>query len=127
MESLRRLEKSILIVDDAVEVQSHLGQLLQVMGFQSIECASCGDQAYSLLAQHDYDILFLDIELPDFNGKEMLDRISLDYPDTKVIMCSGHNTLENIKQTWEMGAKGFVSKPFDEHKVATILKRIDAL
>lgn len=91
METLQRLVKSILIVDDAVEVQSHLGQLLQVMGFQRIECASSGDQAYALLAQNDYDILFLDIELPDFNGKEMLDRISLDYPDTKVIMCSGHN------------------------------------
>jgi two-component system chemotaxis response regulator CheY len=55
----------------------------------------------------------------------MLDRITYEYPDIQVVMCSGHNTLENVKQTWEMGAKGFVSKPFNEHKVAAILKRLE--
>jgi two-component system chemotaxis response regulator CheY len=117
--------KTVLIVDDVKEIQDYLSQLLIGMGFWSIDCASTGKEAFDFLSQKRYDIIFLDIELPDSNGKEMLDRISYEYTDSKVVMCSGHNTLENVKQTWEMGAKGFVSKPFDEAKVSTIIKRLD--
>ena len=115
---------SILIVDDVKEIQVHLGKLLSNLGYGQIDNASCGKEAFDKLDKHDYDLMFLDIELPDADGKQMLDEISLSYPDTKVVMCSGHNTLENVKQTWEMGAKGFVSKPFDHQKVATIVQRI---
>jgi two-component system chemotaxis response regulator CheY len=117
--------KSILIVDDAKEIRDYLGQLLSAFGFCAIDTAADGKEAFEQLEKNDYDIVFLDIELPDLNGKEMLDRITYEYPDIQVVMCSGHNTLENVKQTWEMGAKGFVSKPFNEHKVAAILKRLE--
>jgi two-component system chemotaxis response regulator CheY len=121
---LQRSIKSILIVDDVKEIQLHLSQVLSSMGFYDIDCAINGQQAFNQLATNQYDLIFLDIELPDYDGKEILDKITYQYPQSQVVMCSGHNTLENVKQTWEMGAKGFVSKPFDQDKVATILKRL---
>lgn len=117
--------KKILIVDDVKEIQDYLSQLLGNLGFWSIECACCVEQAFSMLGSQSYDVVFLDIELPDGDGKDILDHISFEHPDTKVVMCSSHNTLENVKQTWEMGAKGFLSKPFNEKKVETIVKRLE--
>lgn len=117
--------KNILIVDDVKEIQSYLSEMLSNMGFWSIDCADTATDAYSLLRNNQYDVIFLDIELPDSNGKEVLDHISFEYPDSKVVMCSSHNTLENVRQTWELGAKGFVSKPFDQKKVETIVRRLE--
>jgi len=118
---------SILVVDDVKEIQTYLKTLLAKLGYNNVDCVSCGNEAFTILSEKPFDVMFLDIELPDVDGKDILDQISFQYPDTKVIMCSGHNTLENVKQTWEMGAKGFVSKPFDAQKVASIIKRIESL
>ncbi len=117
--------KNILIVDDVKEIQDYLSHMLGNLGFWSIDCANSAYSALNCLKANHYDVIFLDIELPDGDGKELLDRISFEFPDAKVVMCSSHNTLENVKLTWEMGAKGFVSKPFDEQKVKTILKRLE--
>jgi two-component system chemotaxis response regulator CheY len=116
--------KTVLIVDDVKAIQDSLSLLLSGMGFNSIDCAPNAKIAFEKLSTKPYDIIFLDIELPDSNGKEMLSSITDDYADSQVIMCSGHNTLENVKQTWEMGAKGFISKPFDAKKVETIVRRL---
>ncbi|MFT4928899.1 MAG: two-component system chemotaxis response regulator CheY [Phenylobacterium sp.] len=117
--------KTILIVDDVKAIRERLRQLLNGMGFSRIDCAANAKTAYQHLEAKPYDIIFLDIELPDSNGKEMLDCISDEYAHSKVVMCSGNNSLENIRQTWEMGAKGFISKPLNEKKVATIVKRLE--
>lgn len=114
----------ILIVDDVKEIQDYLSLLLSNLGYWSIDCADCAAQAYKKLQNKAYDLIFLDIELPDCNGKDILDRLTVEYPETTVVMCSSHNTLENVKQTWEMGAKGFLSKPFNEKKVSTIVRRL---
>ena len=124
-QSLDHSVTSVLIVDDVKEIQMHLSQVLNTMGFCDIHFALNGKQAFNQLSNNQYDLIFLDIDLPDCDGKDMLDKITFEYPQSKVVMCSGHNTLENVKQTWEMGAKGFVSKPFDQNKVATILKRLE--
>lgn len=117
--------KHILVVDDVKEIQDYLSQLLSNLGYWSIDCAASAEEAFKHLKGKEYDLVFLDIELPDCDGKEILDRLSFEHPKSKVVMCSSHNTLENVKQTWEMGAKGFVSKPFDQKKVETILKRLE--
>lgn len=117
--------KTVLIVDDVKAIRQRLSKLLNGMGFDSIDHAATAKTAYEKLSAKPYDIIFLDIELPDSNGKDMLDCISCEYTHSQVVMCSAHNTLENVKQTWEMGAKGFISKPLNERKVATIVRRLE--
>ncbi len=117
--------KTILIIDDVKAIRQRLSQLLNRMGFNHIDNAASARTAYEKLASKAYDIVFLDIELPDSDGKEILSCITDEYVNSQVVMCSGHNTLENVQQTWEMGAKGFISKPFNERKIESIVKRLD--
>jgi DNA-binding NtrC family response regulator len=77
-----------------------------------------------LLDEQEYGLLLLDIELPDVDGKTLLDEYKVKYPDMPVIMCSSHNTVENVKYTWDMGANGFIAKPVDLSKIKNLLARL---
>ena len=63
------------------------------------------------------DVLFLDINLPDVTGHELLEKIIIIDPDAYVVMLSGNSDRHNITQAMSKGAKGFVAKPFSKEKL----------
>ncbi|MCH2037301.1 MAG: response regulator [Rickettsiales bacterium] len=63
------------------------------------------------------DIVFLDINLPDGDGREMLSFIRANHPSTKVIMMTAHDEIETIVESLEMGASGFIRKPFKKEQI----------
>ena len=66
---------------------------------------------------HAPDVLFLDIELPDITGHDVLQKVLEMDPDAFVIMLSGNGNKENIFKAMKTGAKGFVGKPFTKDKL----------
>ena len=84
-------------------------------------------EGLELIRKSNPDLVFLDIELPDMDGKSILDNIQINYPELPVVMCSSHNTVENVKLTWDMGAKGFLAKPISPHKLKNLLNRLGIL
>lgn len=73
------------------------------------------------------DIVFLDIELPDNNGYELLEWILRNDPGAYVVMLSGHSHTANVIKAMEDGAKGFVSKPFDVDRMLHFIERCPKL
>jgi two-component system chemotaxis response regulator CheY len=69
------------------------------------------------------DLLFLDIEMPGISGFETLEKILENTPDQYAIMISAHSTLDNVKKAIELGAMGFVVKPFTVTKVRDLLEK----
>ena len=126
MEFVKPLEP-ILIVDDVQEIREYLSDILNKLGFEEIIESEDFDSAKPLLASKEPGVVFLDIELPDTDGSQILEYVNHHYPNTHVIMCSGHNSLENVQNTWELGAKGFIAKPFNAKKVDTVLKRLELI
>ena len=126
MEFVKPLEP-ILIVDDVKEIREYLSEILSNLGFEEILESKDFDSAIPLLASKEPGVVFLDIELPDTDGTQILEFVNDNYPNTHVIMCSGHNSLENVQNTWELGAKGFIAKPFNAKKVDTVLKRLELI
>lgn len=126
MEFVKPLEP-ILIVDDVQEIREYLSDILNKLGFEEILESKDFDSAKPLLASKEPGVVFLDIELPDMDGSQILEYVNDHYPNTHVIMCSGHNSLENVQNTWELGAKGFIAKPFNAKKVDTVLKRLELI
>ncbi len=63
------------------------------------------------------DVLFLDIGLPDINGHDVLKKIFQIDPSAYVVMFSGNGDRDNIMKAIELGAKGFVAKPFTKDKI----------
>ena len=121
------MNKKILVVDDADEILQLFKQLLNQLGYQDITLVLDGKNALTQLNQTRFDLVFLDIELPDMDGTSILDNIQINNPELPVVMCSSHNTVENVKLTWDMGAKGFLAKPISPHKLKNLLMRLGLL
>lgn len=119
------MDRPILIIEDVEETRLYLKHLLEQIGFTQVEMAEDGAQASKLLDKNEFSLMLLDIELPDVDGKTLLDQYKIKYPDMAVIMCSSHNTVENVKYTWDMGANGFLAKPVDLNKVKNLLLRLN--
>ncbi|MGO2013002.1 MAG: response regulator [Pseudoalteromonas sp.] len=124
MEFVRPLEP-ILIIDDVKDIRDYLNQILTELGFENILESPDFQSAKKLIETKSPNVIFLDIEMPDTEGTEILEYINDHYPKIHVVMCSGHNSLENVQNTWELGAKGFIAKPFNAKKVDTVMKRLE--
>ena len=114
---------SILIVDDVSTVRSFLSQTLMHLGIENVKEASTAKQCISECQAANYNMIFLDIELPDGDGKELIAQINDINPETNVVMVSAHSAVENVKEAIDKGAKGFLVKPFTPKKIAAMLKK----
>lgn len=74
--------------------------------------ASTANKAFSLYSSYQPDVVFLDINLPDKNGYEVLAWIMRNDPGAKVVMFSSQSDIDNITDALERGASGFIGKPF---------------
>ncbi|MDO6718364.1 response regulator [Psychrosphaera sp. 1_MG-2023] len=114
---------SFLIVDDVAMVRDFLRQTLVNMGANSIFEASTGEGGMQSFNKNLPDIIFLDIELPKSNGQQILKEMRLIKPNAFVVMVSAHSSADNVKTSIELGASGFVVKPFTSQKIRSVLKR----
>ena len=89
---------SILIVDDVGTVRSFLSQTLMHLGIDNVREASTAAQCLSACKEKEFNIIFLDIELPDGDGKEIISQINEISPEANVVMVSAHSTVENVKE-----------------------------
>jgi phosphoserine phosphatase RsbU/P len=109
----------LLIVDDNEMNRDMLSRRVQRQGFR-VAMAENGRQALDLLADTPFDLLLLDIMMPEMDGYEVLERIKADRAmrHIPVIMISAIDEVENTARCIEMGADDYLTKPFN----ATILK-----
>ena len=83
----------------------------------NVRGAKDGHEAVKFYALHGPDVMFLDIELPDVTGHEVLKKILSFDPDAYIVMLSGKGDKENVLNAISQGAKGFVGKPFTKEKL----------
>ncbi|MFP4346556.1 MAG: response regulator transcription factor [Anaerolineales bacterium] len=104
-----RGQARVLVVDDERAIRTTLSALLK----QTYEVATAptGVQALQILSEHRYDLVLLDIHLPDLCGVELLGRIKQRYPEVTVIMLTGHASVENAIAALRQGAVDYLRKP----------------
>jgi len=107
--------------------RADLSQVLAGLGFDDIiECDNF-NCAKPLLIEKSPNVIFLDVDLPDPESIEILESINNEHPHAHVVMCSGHNSFETVQNTWELGAKEFIAKPFNAQKVDAVMKRLELI
>jgi two-component system chemotaxis response regulator CheY len=79
--------------------------------------AANGQAALDLVELRKPDVICLDVQMPGMDGIAVLRRIKADYPDTRVIIVTGHATSNVVKEALSLGAHGFVVKPFNADKL----------
>jgi DNA-binding NtrC family response regulator len=101
---------SILIVDDEEVVRlSHLRSLLGVDC--NAEVAECGNEALRVMEQHPFDVILLDLRMPDLDGMAVLKIIKERWPDSEVVVITGYPSIESAKEAVRLGAYGYIAKP----------------
>ncbi|PYX82559.1 MAG: DNA-binding response regulator [Acidobacteria bacterium] len=107
---------SVLIVDDEAEIRESLRTLLELEGYE-VESASSGEEGLSRMGERTFDLVLLDVALPDRNGLDLLVGLrSLD-PLMSVVMITAYGTVENAVRAMQSGAANFIQKPWDNEKL----------
>ncbi|HEY9040915.1 MAG TPA: response regulator [Rheinheimera sp.] len=123
-------EPKILLVDDV----DYSRQLLRnnIMALTSSKLlkhstfsfynAHNASSALTIFNMQPPDLVFLDIELPDSSGLELLKKFKQERPECFVAMISGFSTLENVQQSIAAGAATFIVKPFSGDKILSAMR-----
>jgi CheY-like chemotaxis protein len=111
---------SVLVVDDSRTMRLSLIRALNELGFDNIKEAKNGRQALDLVLKEHFDLMLLDMEMPEMNGMEVLLALKNNpqLGGLPVIVISGANQIENAVRCIEAGAEDYLPKPFN----ATLLR-----
>jgi DNA-binding NtrC family response regulator len=107
---------SVLIIDDEAAIRESLETLLELEGY-GVESASTGEEGLARIGERSFDLVLLDLALPDRNGMDLLAEIHLQDPGLSIIMVTAYGTVENAVKAMQAGAANFVQKPWDNEKL----------
>lgn len=111
----------VLIVDDVGSSRELLATVLKQVCELPFRMARDVQEAIAACQEKMPEIMFLDIDLPDQSGLEVLRHLQSQNAQTFVVMVSGVGTPENVKQARERGAAAFILKPYKAQKVVEAL------
>ncbi len=112
----------ILVIDDESDIRALLRIILTKAGYQVLETED-GAGLEKAFAGPQPDLALLDLKLPDSDGLDLLPRIKKTWPDTEVVMLTGHGSLDTAVQAIKLGAYDFQQKPFDPKTLLDSLER----
>ena len=113
----------ILVVDDENEIRESLGEIFREEGY-SVSSTASGSEAIVLLRDATYDVMLLDIWLPDRDGLDVLSDVHSLETENKpeVIVISGHATIETAVRATKLGAFDFLEKPLSLERTLIVVK-----
>ncbi len=112
----------ILVVDDEAEIRNSLEEILREEGY-GVACAATAAEAAVMLQDAPYDVVLLDIWLPDRDGLDLLVEIRQMAQETRpeVVIISGHGTIETAVKATKLGAYDFLEKPLSLERTLIVL------
>ena len=115
------IKDKILVIDDERGIRSSLKGILEDEGY-SIKTANTGEDCLKLIEWQNFDLILLDIWLPEMDGIEVLKKIKTMDENPQVVMISGHGTVETAVKATKLGAYDFLEKPLSLEKVVLTVK-----
>jgi two-component system sensor histidine kinase/response regulator len=103
---------TILVIDDELGIREGCRRVLAREGHQ-VFVAATGEEGWEQVQSGQFDLVLLDVMMPDIGGMELLERIVAFDPDLVCIIITGYATIELAVQAIKQGAYDFIAKPFD--------------
>ena len=107
---------TILVVDDEASIRRTLREILEYEDY-GVDEAVDGSEALDAIRSEPYDLVLLDVKMPEPDGMEVLKVIADETPDLPVVMISGHGTIETAVEATKLGAYDFIEKPPDLNRL----------
>ncbi len=117
---------SLLLVDDHAMVACGLKQVIghALPEIAVIDSSSTGVEALSKIREHPYDIYILDLELPDFSGFDLIDRIRISDPSARIVIHTMHDELWYYKRLAVYNPSGIVFKSSDTNQIIECVRKV---
>ena len=116
----------ILIVDDEISLLEQLQQILQKERY-TVETAADGERALDKIFEASFDLIILDIMMPEIDGLEVLEHIRKAKIDTPVLMLTARGDIEDKIKGLDLGADDYMPKPVNlrelSARVSALLRR----
>lgn len=113
----------VLIADDNDLMRTLLRGILRNEDMQIVGEARNGAQAIEMVERFRPDIVFMDVVMPEMDGLEALQVLKKAHPKVSIIMVTGNPSMDNVQESIQGGASGFIVKPFNAAKVLDTLTR----
>ena len=112
---------TLLIIDDEESIRNTIREIFEFEKYQ-VEEAGDGLDGIDKIKNNKYDVVLLDIKMPEMDGMEVLEKIQVIQPDLPVVMISGHGSLETAVEAVKMGAYDYISKPPDLNRLLVTVR-----
>jgi DNA-binding NtrC family response regulator len=116
----------ILIIDDEADIRESLETLLTLEGKFTVDLAVNATEGLRKMETGSYDLVLLDLMMPDKSGMEVLDEIRPRDPETPIFMITAYGSIEVAVQALKHGANDYFSKPWDNEKLLIEIDRMIA-
>lgn len=117
-----RYKGRILVVDDEIDIREGLSIFFQKEGYQ-VDNAENKKEALEHFSKKEYDVVFLDLKLPDGNGLDLLKEfLEINY-ESQIIVISAYGNIETAVSAIKMGAFDFLEKPFSVYQAKVAVEK----
>jgi len=113
----------ILIIDDEATLRHMMARVLQGAGHE-VTTAANGKEGLRLISEHSFDLIYLDIRMPDMSGLDVLKIIHTNFPDLPVVLFTAQPDLHSALEALRQGATDYLLKPL---KPQTVIDRTQAI
>lgn len=117
------MSKRIMIVDDSRVVQLQMMKVLEDTDYEVVAYCRSGEEALEMYDQIEPDLVTMDIIMPGMDGLETTRHLLEEHPEACVLMVSSLAYDDTIDEAKEIGARGFVYKPFDREQMLEALEK----
>jgi two-component system, OmpR family, response regulator len=112
----------VLFVDDEQGLVTAVVKRLHLRNIEAIGASSSLD-ALRLVEENVFDVVVLDVRMPDIGGLEMLRKIRGKHPEVEVVLMSGHGSIENVEEGARLGAFEYLQKPVEIEDLVSVIQR----
>lgn len=115
------IKDKILVIDDEAGIRSSLKGILEDEGY-AVSTTDSGEAGLDILRNENFNLVLLDIWLPQMSGLDVLEKIRKSEEETQVVMISGHGSIATAVKATKLGAFDFLEKPLSLDKVVLTVK-----
>jgi DNA-binding NtrC family response regulator len=112
----------VLVIDDDDEFRSTMVRRFQQHGFR-VQDAANAEQSLQAIGRREFDVVVLDMILPDTSGLELLQRFKEQHAECEVIFLTGQGTIETAVEAMKLGAYDYLQKPFPLKELEAVVER----
>jgi DNA-binding NtrC family response regulator len=114
----------VLIVEDDIALSSSVSDAVASWGYRTA-CAETGERALKKIEDENFDLVLLDVFLPDCKGHKLISQIKTKQPDIGVITMTGYNSRDLEKEVRKQGVLFYMIKPFADNQLKNILDHVN--